>query len=126
ISEVGSYQELMRNDGKFSEFVHEHSESAKKERNQEQEVVPPRKATLRSESITSAGSSIRSRTSTLTSLTELDSQQLDPDDPKSQQQLIQTEHAETGRVKLSNYLTYFKSYTYFWFSMILVGYVAKQ
>ena len=56
ISEIGSYQELIKNDGKFAEFVREHTDDLKK--TEELEVLP-RKTTLRSESVSSNRSSIR-------------------------------------------------------------------
>ena len=41
-------------------------------------------------------------------------------------QLIKLEHTETGEVKASVYINYFRSLTYFWLTMVLAGYIGIQ
>lgn len=142
ISEVGSYRELMANSGKFAEFVREHNSEDlnKKEAEEEREREKAlREKFARSTSVISTASSTASSVhkrkltinGTLRSLDGFDGDSAmvelgEADSSSASKKLIQTELAETGGVKLNNYITYFKSYTWTWCAIILLGFVAKQ
>lgn len=146
ISEVGSYRQLMANSGKFADFVREHSEDVKRaeeERERAEEEKKARQSMIRSTSVISSASSAPSATSmrkrtisgTLRSLDDFGGSELDSivqgedliaEANSRSKKLIQSELAETGSVKLSNYITYFRSYTWTWCAVILAGFVAKQ
>ncbi|XP_017461230.1 PREDICTED: multidrug resistance-associated protein 1-like, partial [Rhagoletis zephyria] len=137
ISEVGSYRELMANSGKFAEFVREHNSEDlnKKEAEEEREREKAlREKFARSTSVISTASSTASSVhkrkltinGTLRSLDGFDGDSAmvelgEADSSSASKKLIQTELAETG-----GYITYFKSYTWTWCAIILLGFVAKQ
>src|SRR5699024_3775285 len=100
ISETGSYDQLLANNGKFAEFVREHA-SEKKEG--EDELDTSTEHELRR--ATSVSSEAKSAT--------LNRQQSTKEE---QQKLIEVERAETGNVKWSVYLNYFRSLTWTWLS----------
>ncbi|KAH9413433.1 Mrp-4p [Dermatophagoides pteronyssinus] len=103
ISETGTYSELMSNSGKFSDFVREFASNEKQENE-------------------------------LDSSTELHrSSSLSKDDPSTpiakksiDKKLIETERTETGEVKFSVYITYFRSLTCLWVLIILFGFIGMQ
>lgn len=103
ISETGTYSELMSNSGKFSDFVREFASNEKQENE-------------------------------LDSSTELHrSSSLSKDDPSTpiakksiDKKLIEIERTETGEVKFSVYITYFRSLTCLWVLIILFGFIGMQ
>ena len=102
MTQSGTYTQLMEQKGQFYELVTEFSKN-------EQEIV--KQATKRRDSIIS-NESVGS---------------LCNDKPQTNNnQLIEIEKPETGKVKLSVYIRYFKSMTFLWIFAILFGMIGSQ
>lgn len=112
ISETGTYQELMANSGRFADFVREFSD-----RPQQEEASPVSEELLESPRIRSESMRLRS-----CSVQSKDSQK----NENAEQKLIEAEKAETGNVKFSVYLRYFRSLTMLWLFLTLAGFVLMQ
>ena len=98
----GTYTQLMQQKGEFYELVTEFSKN-------EQETI---------EQVTKRRDSVISNES---------AQSLTTDKPQANNnQLIEIEKPETGNVKLSVYIRYFKSMTFLWFCAILFGMIGSQ
>ena len=149
ISEIGSYQELINNSGKFAEFVYEHEQEVKDDQttvehttttattihlqSTTEELLLEKVLFTRSisqQSTTKIRSSTRKRNGTAQSTEHFDIQPINreefDEETEKKRKLINTEIAETGQVKMSNYITYFRSYSMFWFCIIVFGYILKQ
>lgn len=104
IHETGTYEELMADKGDFADFIREFSTTDNKEGNgpllNRQE---------------SAISQRMSRSASLEKETETE-----------KTKLIETEKTETGKVKFSIYVQYFRALTWFWLFVLLVGMVGMQ
>ena len=104
ISEIGTYSQLMASSGKFSEFVREFASNEKQES---------------ADSDSTAGE--LHRTSSLSK-----DEPITPAKKSDNNKLIESERTETGEVKLSVYITYFRSLTCLWVTIILVGFIGMQ
>jgi ABC-type multidrug transport system ATPase subunit len=104
INEIGTYDELMENKGDFCEFINEFS-SDRKESN------GPLLA--RQESVISDKFS---RSLSVEKEKEVE----------NQTKLIENEKTETGKVKFSVYVRYFKSLTWIWLFFLLLGMIGMQ
>jgi ABC-type sulfate/molybdate transport systems ATPase subunit len=104
INEIGTYNELMENKGDFCEFINEFS-SDRKESN------GPLLA--RQESVISDKFS---RSLSVEKEKEVE----------NQTKLIENEKTETGKVKFSVYVRYFKSLTWIWLFFLLLGMIGMQ
>lgn len=105
ISEIGTYDQLMANSGKFADFVHEFSNNKENEDDTANETHED---------------SLIKRTASVSK--SEDSQQKKSKTDK----LIETERTETGNVKLSVYLNYFRSLTKTWLIFIILGFTTMQ
>ncbi|OTF77184.1 hypothetical protein BLA29_002535 [Euroglyphus maynei] len=102
ISETGTYSQLMASSGKFSDFVREFASNEKQE----------------NDSDSTTGELYRTSS-------------LSKDNPitpakKSDDKLIESERTETGEVKFSVYITYFRSLTCLWLLIIFIGFIGMQ
>ena len=109
ISESGTYNQLMDNKGAFYELVSEFSKNQAEQRKDQESV----EQIMRRDSVIS-NNSVR--------LSLTDKSQTD----LTKNQLIEIEKAETGKVKFSVYMRYFKSMTFFWFLAIVFGMAGTQ
>ena len=114
ISESGTYNQLMDNKGAFYELVSEFSKNQAEQRKDQESV----EQYMRRDSVIS-NNSVRS---SLTDKSQTDKSQTD----LTKNQLIEIEKAETGKVKFSVYMRYFKSMTFFWFLAIVFGMAGTQ
>ena len=109
ISESGTYNQLMDNKGAFYELVSEFSKNQAEQRKDQESV----EQIMRRDSVIS-NSFARS--------SSIDKSQTD----LTKNQLIEIEKAETGKVKFSVYIRYFKSMTFFWLLSIVFGMFGTQ
>ncbi|KAI7696126.1 Multidrug resistance-associated protein 1 [Sarcoptes scabiei] len=103
ISETGTYQQLMSNSGKFAELMREYSTSESQHQNSDSSEQLIRSASLSKDN---SSDKFKKRGQT--------------------EKLIDSERTETGGVKLSVYLTYFRSLTYIWLFIVSLGFVGMQ
>ena len=109
ISESGTYNELMDNKGAFYELVTEFSKNETEQPKDQGSV----EQIMRRDSVIS-NSFARS--------SSIDKSQTD----LTKNQLIEIEKSETGKVKFSIYMRYFKSMTFFWLLAIVLGMIGTQ
>ena len=104
IHETGTYEQLIASKGDFADFIEEFSTIDKKESNGP--------ILNRQESVVSGR---MSRSTSVEKETEIE-----------KTKLIETEKTETGKVKFSIYVQYFRALTWFWLFFLLVGMVGMQ
>lgn len=112
ISERGTYDQLMSHLGPFADFIREHGNE--KDVQLEKDETPVE---------TESGKRTRTRTISSTASMERSGTLERADNEK---QLIEDEKSESGNVKWSIYMDYFRSLTAFWIVLILIGYVGMQ
>lgn len=115
ISEAGTYEQLIAANGKFAEFLREHA-------NEKPEGEADQTA---DGSIEHSGQRNNSVSSDASKSATLNRQKSVKEEAETQK-LIEAERAETGNVKWSIYLHYFRSLTFLWLSIMLSGFVAMQ
>ena len=102
ITQSGTYTQLMEQKGQFYELV---TEFSKNEQETVEQITKRRHSVISNESVESL-STDKSQT--------------------NNNQLIEVEKPETGKVKLSVYIRYFKSMTFLWIFAILFGMIGSQ
>ena len=117
ISETGTYHQLLSNNGKFAEFVHEHSNEKPEDNDELDTSADQSSSSLRRNRTMSSGS--ESKSASLNRQKSVAQEQ-------EQQKLIEAERAETGNVKWSIYSNYFRSLTFVWLTLMFLGFVGMQ
>ncbi|CAG2107357.1 unnamed protein product, partial [Medioppia subpectinata] len=104
ISETGTYEQLMANKGDFSDFIQEFSTEHKE----------------------SNGPMLLNRQESVISEKMGRSLSIEKDAETEKTKLIETEKTETGKVKFSIYMRYFKALTWLWLVIVVIGMVGMQ
>lgn len=132
VSETGTYDQLLANNGKFAEFVREHASKEKEEETTESDAFDMDLSSGSLSKEEGGHASLRRQTSVKSTTTATSHKS--PESALGRQKsvveeakkLIEAERAETGNVKWSVYLNYFRSLTYLWLSVMFFGFIAMQ
>lgn len=126
ITEAGTYDQLLSDEGHFAAYVKEFGEGVivSKDSNLKEEGKPEAEAKT-----DDLGPLPRPKETSVNYDVRRNSAGQRPKRPSADDQrkkLIKTEHTETGEVKAGVYLHYFRSLTYFWLAMVFLGYIGIQ